>query len=53
MELSLFDTRELAVEQEITSELSPINQRNIQSPLARSSIQNVIEKIIPKQRDEN
>ncbi len=46
MELSLINTRELALEQEITSDIPSLNP-----PL--SSIQNVIEKIIPKQSEEH
>ncbi len=49
MEFPLFDTRELPIEKEITSDIPPLNQT--QPPL--TSIENVIEKIIPKQSEEN
>ncbi len=51
---TLIGTRELALEQEITSVIPPSNSPSIQQPsLPQISIQNVIEKILPKQSEEN
>ncbi len=50
---TLFDTRELAIKQEVITEIPHSNPPVIQSSISQTPIQNVIEKILPKQSEEN
>lgn len=53
METSLFNTRELTLEQEITTETQPSYQIPVYKPTSEISLQNVLNRAFPKQSEEN
>ena len=53
METSLFNTRELPLEQEVTTETLPSCQIPVYKPTSEISLQNVLNRAFPKQSEEN
>ena len=53
METPLFNTRELTLQQEVTTETLPSSQIPIYKPTPEISLQNVLNRAFPKQSEEN